>query len=72
MTRVYTTFGSVRRGCGHRHRTAEAAGKCAARDQRHCKSQRGYSDRGMVVLVDGDSVDATDAECDLFLHFRRA
>jgi hypothetical protein len=42
---TYTTDGSVRGDCGHRHRTLSGAIQCLARDQAGCKSQGGYSDR---------------------------
>ena len=41
----YTSWGSVRQGCGHAHRTAEAAARCGDRDRRGCRRQGGYSDR---------------------------
>ena len=49
----FTTEGSVRGACGHKHRTYDAAEKCIARDQHGCASQGGYSDRH-VVAVDSD------------------
>ncbi len=56
---TYTTEGSVRGCCGHKHRTIEAAIRCIKRDQAGCSSQGGYSDRS-VVRVDGE--DLTDSE----------
>lgn len=50
---TYSTYGSVRGCCGHRHATREAAEKCLARDRAGCASQGGYSDRS-VVEVDDD------------------
>ena len=50
---TYTTYGSVRGGCGHKHRTIETACRCAQKDQRDCKSVRGYSDRSVWAVVDG-------------------
>lgn len=47
----YTTQGSVRGSCGHVHRTERAAEACAARDERGCASQGGYSDRGVRTLT---------------------
>lgn len=49
----YTTRGSVRGGCGHLHRTADAARACLQRDQRGCERQGGYSDRGVRVVLAG-------------------
>lgn len=46
----YTTEGSVRGWCGHRHRTAQAAVECIRRDQSGCASQGGYSDREVMVM----------------------
>ncbi len=43
--------GAVRGSCGHKHRTAEAAAKCAAADDRAVKRGHGgnaYSDRRPV------------------------
>lgn len=52
----YTTSGSVRGSCGHRHRTVAAATKCMRRDHEGCVSQGGYSDRIILfVHVDGQS-----------------
>lgn len=50
---IFSTYGSVRGCCGHRHETRQAADKCLAKDQAGCKSQGGYSDRS-VVLVDDE------------------
>lgn len=56
-TSHYTTTGSVRGTCGHRHRTYETAERCAVQDQRDCRAIPGghsYSDRSVVeVLTDG-------------------
>jgi len=41
----YTTIGSVRGDCGHKHRNIWAAARCLANDQAGCASQGGYSDR---------------------------
>lgn len=51
----YTTWGSVRGGCGHLHMTVESAERCAARDQRDCRRQGGYSDR-TIRRLNGGSV----------------
>jgi len=48
----YTTYGSVRGCCGHRHRTIRAAVLCAANDQESCHDQGGYSDREVVLVGD--------------------
>lgn len=49
---AYTTDGSVRGECGHRHRTIGAALACIARDARGCASHGGYSDRS-ITRTDG-------------------
>ena len=54
MTTTYTTFGSVRGGCGHRHKTLESARRCLDKDQSGCGSQGGYSDREVVLVGDDD------------------
>ena len=54
-TITYTTQGNVRGCCGHKHRTIEAAKRCADRDQAGCASQGGYSDRS-VVRYDGSEL----------------
>lgn len=46
----YTTWGSVRGGCGHLHRSVEAAERCIARDARAVRRGNGrdaYSDRAV-------------------------
>ncbi len=50
---TYTTSGSVRGCCGHRHRTLGAAVACLRRDQDGCASQGGYSDRD-IIRSDGN------------------
>lgn len=49
----YTTAGSVRGTCGHRHGAIATALECLRADQRDCASARGYSDR-RVVRCDGE------------------
>jgi len=56
MATTYTTRGSVRGCCGHKHRTMSAAVRCLQSDQAGCRSQRGYSDR-VVRVIDGDDDD---------------
>jgi len=48
----YTTYGSIRGGCSHRHDTYAAAERCAERDQRDCHRAGGYSDRTIRELAD--------------------
>ena len=47
----YTTHGSVRRGCGHIHRSLRAAMDCQDRDHQSCKSVGGYSDRILLAVI---------------------
>jgi hypothetical protein len=49
---VFTTYGSVRGCCGHRHETRQSADACLADDQAGCSSQGGYSDRAVVLVGD--------------------
>lgn len=49
-TTIFTTYGSVRGCCGHRHTTRSGADRCLARDQAGCESQGGYSDRSVVLV----------------------
>jgi hypothetical protein len=49
---TYTTTGSVRGCCGHKHREIGTALACIARDAAGCRSQGGYTDRH-VVRTDG-------------------
>lgn len=51
-TTKYTTYGNVRGWCGHRHRTEDAAQRCAAADARDCRAARGYSDRQVHDVAD--------------------
>jgi hypothetical protein len=48
--RGWTTYGSVRGGCGHLHRTVEAAARCRQRDAHGCAVQGGYSDRAVMAV----------------------
>ena len=50
----YTTWGTVRGGCGHRHTTAALAQDCVVRDDRGCKRSGGYSDRSVRVIGMGE------------------
>ena len=50
-TTHYTTTGSVRGSCGHKHRSRELARACIARDHRGCEAQGGYSDRRVVKVT---------------------
>lgn len=61
---IYTTYGSVRRGCGHRHTTLTGADRCLQRDQRACASLGGgsYSDRAIVVWTPGARASDRDWE----------
>lgn len=45
--RRYTTWGPVRNGCGHRHKSVRAALACAEQDDRWCRRVGGYSDRSV-------------------------
>lgn len=47
---AWTTRGSVRGGCGHRHKTLRTALECIDRDSAGCRSQGGYSDRAVVAI----------------------
>ena len=49
---MYTTKGSVRLGCGHKHRSLETAVRCLRSDQIGCGRQGGYSDR-RIERTDG-------------------
>ncbi len=49
-TVIFSTYGSVRGCCGHKHKTREGADKCLTSDQKGCKSQGGYSDRSVVLV----------------------
>ena len=51
--RKYIAIGSVRGWCGHYHRTALAAHKCAMKDNREVQRYNGntaYSDRVVVTI----------------------
>lgn len=58
----YTTRGSVRGECGHKHRDISTAYDCFARDQRGCERQGGYSDRTVCAVKDGEERELTDGE----------
>lgn len=56
--KAYTTRGSVRGDCGHRHRSLAAAVRCFLADHARCSRLGGgaYSDR-TVVRFDGSDLD---------------
>ena len=61
----YTCWGSVRRGCGKRHRTIEAARRCCGVDDSGVTRGHGrtaYSDRSGYV-IDRDAT-INDVRCD--------
>jgi len=70
MSKTYTTIGSVRGCCGHKHRTIEAAVDCIKRDQSGCRSQGGYSDRE-VRYAGGAELRESDWEYVHYLHYSR-
>jgi hypothetical protein len=64
MTTTYTTTGSVRGNCGHRHKTVRAAAACAEKDARDCRSLSGgaYSDRSVRAIEGGRERDLNNIE----------
>lgn len=69
MSTYYVAEGSVCGPCGHKHRTLEAAARCA--DAHHAAIRRAYpstfptsaySDRRVVKYVDGERAPLSDAE----------
>lgn len=64
MNRFYTTTGSVRGCCGHKHRSIATAKRCIDKDQAGCATQGGYSDRH-VVRHDGSEL-SEDEQDELF------
>lgn len=55
MAMKYSTYGSVRGTCGHKHKSIAAARKCLEEDQKGCASQGGYSDREIYREENGIS-----------------
>ena len=56
MTGTYYVCGhrrNVRGTCGHKHKTLHGAVDCLRKDQRNCRRQGGYSDRGIHPYEDG-------------------
>ena len=64
MATTYTTAGSVRGHCGHHHRTVAAAVRCLQADQSCCRTLRGYSDRQVIPVDDGEARGMTRDEWD--------
>ena len=63
----YTTKGSVRGSCCHKHRSLETAYKCLKSDQDGCRSQGGYSDRE-ILNSDGSRLNEDDYYyCDVLM-----
>lgn len=65
MTVTYTAVGSVRGSCGHAHRTAIAAHRCAVRDHHAVRVGRAAVpalDR-VVVRSDGKRLSEREVEC---------
>jgi hypothetical protein len=64
MATTYTTRGSVRGSCGHKHRTIGAAVRCLHSDQAGCRTLRGYSDRTVRPVTGGEERELTRDEHD--------
>lgn len=56
----FTTWGSVRGGCDHLHRTVDEAEDCVDSDAAGCARQGGYSDREVRVLASADELQRYD------------
>ena len=56
----YVATGNVRGSCDHHHKTAQTAQKCADRDQAGCKTQGGYSDRYVHLIIEGQDTGAVE------------
>jgi len=66
----WTTRGSVRGCCGHKHKRIGSAIACIGKDSRDCVSVGGYSDRHLVKMIDGNEVEMDEydyAEADCFV-----
>jgi len=59
---MYTCSGSVRGGCGIKHRNIITALTCCNKDAYYCEKQGGYSDRQVVRL---DGLPLSDEEHDI-------
>lgn len=53
---IFTTAGSVRGCCGHKHPTCADAENCLIEDQDGCHDARGYSDRIIVYGEEPDGI----------------
>ena len=58
---MYTTKGTVRGNCGHKHRTLKSVHKFIERDQNGCAKQGGYSDR-YIVRCDGKDLSENEQQ----------
>lgn len=56
---MYTTKGSVRGCCGHKHRSLKTAFICITKDTNGCNSQGGYSDR-YIQRLDGEELEVSE------------
>lgn len=61
-TDIYTTWGSIRGGCGHAHRSLTTARSCLRRDARGCAEQGGWSDRLLRAIASPSEARAYDTE----------
>lgn len=59
---IYTTVGSVRGTCGHKHRTLKRAYLCMASDSSACRKMGGYSDRHIERVFSDHNRPLTPAE----------
>ena len=64
MSTYYTTNGSVRQSCNHKHRSIGTAVRCLLRDHVNCAKLRGYSDRTIIAIEDGERRELTAQEHD--------
>lgn len=58
---TYTTRGSVRGSCGHRHRSLRTTIACLKRDTAGCQAQGGYSDR-QALRTDGTDINSDELD----------
>ena len=57
---LYTTWGPVRGGCGHAHRSLRRARGCLSLDRGRCEAQGGYSDREIRRIGSRSDLDGFD------------
>lgn len=58
--KLFTSFGPIRGGCDHVHKTLFEVVECIEHDRSGCRGQGGYSDRQIRIINDKKEIQSYD------------